>query len=386
MSDDLERLERVYVEGGAEAVEADPELRALLSQRPELQKRLAGWEGLDLELAALPPQAMPVAVEERIAEAVATMERPRTARRERRRAWRWALTTVVATAAAAAVVLVAHPRAQLDPPPALRVAALPTRAAPSFVSTARLPSAGLPLVVGAGSYSRVQEALSQGVLPRPELVRIDELVNAFGYDDAQPQGGEPFAVTIEAAPCPWRAGHALVRVGIRGADGGAEPLAEDASAEVRFDSSRVRAYRLLGRAEGGAPGAGRGVRLGRGHAVTSLWELELAPGESQWLAGSLVEVEVRFVEAGSGERRAVQARLADRAKDLEQASRDLRFSAAVALFGISLGGDPDGGVQPSRDLLSDAVRLARTSLAAEPRPERLEFIRLAEEAWNLWGG
>lgn len=43
---------------------------------------------------------------------------------------------------------------------------------------------------------------------------IEELVNYFRYDYPQPTGDEPFSVSLEAAPCPWRAGHRIVHVGL----------------------------------------------------------------------------------------------------------------------------------------------------------------------------
>ena len=47
-------------------------------------------------------------------------------------------------------------------------------------------------------------------------MRIEELVNYFRYDYPQPTGDKPFAVSLEAAPCPWRAGHRIVCVGLAG--------------------------------------------------------------------------------------------------------------------------------------------------------------------------
>jgi secreted protein with Ig-like and vWFA domain len=47
-------------------------------------------------------------------------------------------------------------------------------------------------------------------------VRIEELVNYFSYDYAQPADDKPFAVSVEAGSCPWNVGHTLVRVGLKG--------------------------------------------------------------------------------------------------------------------------------------------------------------------------
>jgi Ca-activated chloride channel family protein len=53
-------------------------------------------------------------------------------------------------------------------------------------------------------------------MPPAGAVRIEELINYFSYDYVGPEDGEAFAAHVEVAACPWRAGHRLVRVGIKG--------------------------------------------------------------------------------------------------------------------------------------------------------------------------
>jgi Ca-activated chloride channel family protein len=47
-------------------------------------------------------------------------------------------------------------------------------------------------------------------------VQIEEMVNYFSYDYPQPEGDQPFSVTVDAATCPWQPGHELVRIGLKG--------------------------------------------------------------------------------------------------------------------------------------------------------------------------
>jgi Ca-activated chloride channel family protein len=54
------------------------------------------------------------------------------------------------------------------------------------------------------------------MLPPPDAVRIEELVNYFDYDYTPPTGDVPFAANVEVAGCPWAPEHRLVRVGIKG--------------------------------------------------------------------------------------------------------------------------------------------------------------------------
>jgi Ca-activated chloride channel family protein len=49
-----------------------------------------------------------------------------------------------------------------------------------------------------------------------DAVRIEEFLNYFEYDYAPPTNGDPFAMHVEVADSPWRPGHPLVRVGLKG--------------------------------------------------------------------------------------------------------------------------------------------------------------------------
>lgn len=70
--------------------------------------------------------------------------------------------------------------------------------------------------VDRASYSNVRRFINSGTLPPVDAVRIEELINYFPYEDAEPRGAEPFAVTSEVAGCPWDSSHRLIRIGIRG--------------------------------------------------------------------------------------------------------------------------------------------------------------------------
>jgi len=80
------------------------------------------------------------------------------------------------------------------------------------------PLSTFSIDVDTASYANVRRFLTAGQRPPRDAVRIEELVNYFRYDYPQPKGDEPFSVTVDAAACPWRAGHRLVRVGLQGRD------------------------------------------------------------------------------------------------------------------------------------------------------------------------
>ncbi len=70
--------------------------------------------------------------------------------------------------------------------------------------------------VDTASYANVRRFLVQGQLPPVDAVRIEEMVNAFSYDDPAPTGGDPFSVNVEVAACPWDGSHRLARIGLKG--------------------------------------------------------------------------------------------------------------------------------------------------------------------------
>ena len=80
------------------------------------------------------------------------------------------------------------------------------------------PRSTFSIDVDTASYSKVRDFLmGAGRLPRPDAVRIEELVNYFDYNYAGPAADspEPFAAAMDVASCPWNDQHRLVRVGIQ---------------------------------------------------------------------------------------------------------------------------------------------------------------------------
>jgi len=69
--------------------------------------------------------------------------------------------------------------------------------------------------VNSASYSNVRRYLTNGSLPPRDAVFLAELVNYFPYRYPQPGGDAPVSLTLDLAPCPWKDGHQLVRVGVR---------------------------------------------------------------------------------------------------------------------------------------------------------------------------
>ena len=71
--------------------------------------------------------------------------------------------------------------------------------------------------VDTASYAFARASLNQGVLPPPDAVRIEELINYFSYGYEPPASRErPFAVHAALMPAPWNGGARLLRIGLQG--------------------------------------------------------------------------------------------------------------------------------------------------------------------------
>jgi Ca-activated chloride channel family protein len=83
-------------------------------------------------------------------------------------------------------------------------------------SPARDPLSTFSIDVDTASYGNVRRMIREGREIPEDAVRIEECINAFKYNYAQPKGDGPFAVGATLAACPWAPEHQLVRVAIKG--------------------------------------------------------------------------------------------------------------------------------------------------------------------------
>ncbi|MBP5543906.1 MAG: VWA domain-containing protein [Kiritimatiellae bacterium] len=78
------------------------------------------------------------------------------------------------------------------------------------------PLSTFSLDVDTTSYALMRrEIVEYKRLPVPHMVRLEEFVNYFRYDYAEPKDGDPIAVDCEMAPCPWNKNHRLARIALQ---------------------------------------------------------------------------------------------------------------------------------------------------------------------------
>ncbi len=89
----------------------------------------------------------------------------------------------------------------------------------AFQRVSEHPLSTFSVDVDTASYSKVRDFLMRAnQLPRPDAVRIEELINYFDYEYAGPDTNDepPFAARAEVVACPWNADHRLARIAIKG--------------------------------------------------------------------------------------------------------------------------------------------------------------------------
>lgn len=77
------------------------------------------------------------------------------------------------------------------------------------------PVSTFSIDVDTGAYSNVRRVINAGNLPVKDMVRAEEMINYFTYDDRPLDSDAPFAVFTEVGPTPWNQDSHLMRVSIK---------------------------------------------------------------------------------------------------------------------------------------------------------------------------
>ncbi len=78
------------------------------------------------------------------------------------------------------------------------------------------PLSTFSIDVDAASYSNVRRFINNGQLPPKDAVRIEEMINYFGYDYKNPKSNDPFSINTELSQAPWNEDHLILQVGLQG--------------------------------------------------------------------------------------------------------------------------------------------------------------------------
>lgn len=106
------------------------------------------------------------------------------------------------------------------PAPAWNTEEYATVGETGFRTAAQYPFSTFGMDVDTASYALLRRNLLDGTMEwMPEdAVRIEEMINYFNYEYAQPEDGDTFSITCEIAPCPWNPDTKLMLVGLQARD------------------------------------------------------------------------------------------------------------------------------------------------------------------------
>ncbi len=179
-------------------------------------------------------------------------------------------------------------------------------------------------------------------------------------------------------------------------------IAKDVKIQIEFNPALVASYRLIGyenrvmAAEDFKDDTKDAGELGPGHRVTALYEI-LPPGaggqaatadelkyqnsalSAQAASGEMLTVKFRYKPINSDTSIPIEQAVFYKPRSIGQASRNLRFAAAVTEFGMLLRGSSFAGSSSYPSLID----LAKASLGPDESGYRAEFIKLAQKASSL---
>ena len=100
-----------------------------------------------------------------------------------------------------------------------------------FVKVADEPLSSFSVDADGAAYAYMRMCIGRSMLPPKNSVRIEEYLNYFTFDYADPSAssGEMLAINAEAGPCPWNPAHKLLRLGLKG-----KSLSEDQIPDANF--------------------------------------------------------------------------------------------------------------------------------------------------------
>jgi Ca-activated chloride channel family protein len=181
-------------------------------------------------------------------------------------------------------------------------------------------------------------------------------------------------------------------------------VAKDVKFQAEFNPKTVSRYRLIGyenrrlQAEDFNDDTKDAGEVGAGHSVTALYEVipvgvkqpsggvdplkyQTTTSMEDAPEGELLTVKVRFKNPGAQTSTMFQHVVKDANVVIESASRQQRFAAAVAEFGLLLSQSENTGSAK----WTEARTLARGALSREPTDEQLELLSLIAKAQSLSG-
>lgn len=175
-------------------------------------------------------------------------------------------------------------------------------------------------------------------------------------------------------------------------------IAKDVKIQVEFNPAKVQAYRLIGyenrllNDEDFKDDTKDAGELGSGHTVTALYEiipvgikskylkdidnLKYTKQTNQSFTDEMLTVKFRYKEPDGDTSKLIVKTVKENNSSIESANEDLKFSAAVALFGMQLRNSEFIDTKKKEDVIA----LAEAGKGTDADGYRAEFIRLVKSS------
>ncbi len=175
-------------------------------------------------------------------------------------------------------------------------------------------------------------------------------------------------------------------------------IAKDVKIQVEFNPAKVQAYRLIGyenrllNDEDFKDDTKDAGELGSGHTVTALYEIIPVGVKSKYLkdvanlkytkqtnqnfSDEMLTVKFRYKDPAGDVSKLITKTVKDDNSSIESANDDLKFSAAVALFGMQLRNSEFINTKNKEDVIA----LAEEGKGSDNDGYRAEFIRLVKSS------
>jgi Ca-activated chloride channel homolog len=84
-----------------------------------------------------------------------------------------------------------------------------------FKATDKDPQTTFSIDVDRAAYTNVRRFINNGQMPPKDAVRIEEMINYFDYNYAQPTGKDPINIETEISDSPWNKGLKILHIGLQ---------------------------------------------------------------------------------------------------------------------------------------------------------------------------
>ena len=85
-----------------------------------------------------------------------------------------------------------------------------------FVKVSEQPTSTFSVDADGAAYAYMRRCINSGRMPDRNSVRVEEYLNYFTFDYADPTGDETVSINAEVGDCPWNPEHKLLRLGLKG--------------------------------------------------------------------------------------------------------------------------------------------------------------------------